>query len=74
MDRNKTRFILFLSVLGSFLAWIAVVIALLPDLCEEPTTLDIVTAFGLGGVTTFFMLLLKDAWQFYWRKAGPEEK
>jgi hypothetical protein len=35
--------------------------------------LDAVTALGVGTVGGVFVASFKDAWQFFWRRASPEE-
>lgn len=74
MKRDTRRFILFLTVLGCFMVWLGILIFYLPGIASDPDAVDVCTSFGMGGVTVFFTMLLKDAWQFYWRKSGKEPK
>jgi len=67
------RHVLFLAMLGVFVAWLGVIFGwLLPTALKTPENIEpmllLVTGLGVGGVTQFFILLLKDGWQFYFRK------
>jgi len=67
---------LFCYLLGVFLVWLVIIfIYLLPKVIEKPTIIDpmmaLLAGLGVGGVSQFFMLLLKDGWQFFFRKAPP---
>jgi len=67
------RHILFLAMLGVFVAWLGIIFGwLLPMALKTPENIEpmllLVTGLGVGGVTQFFILLLKDGWQFYFRK------
>ena len=73
------QFRLLLCLLGVFVAWLALIfVYLLPKVLEEPTLVDpmmaLLTGLGLGAVSQFFMLLLKDGWQYFFRKKPPVEK
>lgn len=70
------RHILFLTMLGVFVAWLGVIFGwLLPTALKKPETIEpmlaLVTGLGVGSVTQFFILLLKDGWQFFFRKKEP---
>jgi len=70
MDKRQ---ILFLVMLGVFVAWLGVIFGwLLPTALKKPENIEpmlvLVTGLGVGGVTQFFILLLKDGWQFFFRK------
>ena len=67
------RHYLFLAMLVVFVAWLGVIFGwLLPTALKKPETIEpmmaLVTGLGVGGITQFFILLLKDAWQFFFRK------
>jgi len=67
------RHVLFLAMLGVFVAWLGIIFGwLLPLALKTPENIEpmllLVTGLGVGGVTQFFILLLKDGWQFYFRK------
>jgi hypothetical protein len=66
---SLTRFILFVLVFLAFTGWLVLSVTKIPDLADDPSSVDVLTAWGLGGVTTFFMNLVILAWQFYFRKA-----
>ena len=70
---------LFCALLGVFVVWLIIIfIYLLPKVIEKPTIIDpmmaLLAGLGVGGVSQFFMLLLKDGWQFFFRKKPPEKK
>ena len=70
---------LFYALLGVFVVWLVIIfIYLLPKVIEKPTIIDpmmaLLAGLGVGGVSQFFMLLLKDGWQFFFRKKPPEKK
>ena len=74
---NQLR--LFCALLGVFVVWLVIIfIYLLPKVIEKPTIIDpmmaLLAGLGVGGVSQFFMLLLKDGWQFFFRKKPPEKK
>lgn len=74
---HQTR--LFYALLSAFIAWLAFIFAyLLPKVLAQPTLIDpvmgLLTGLGLGAITQFFMLLLKDGWQYFFRKKPPQEK
>mgnify|MGYP001576708372 CR=1 FL=1 len=82
MDKDN-RMALYLFVFGVFVLWILAHIVgflyLLPYVLNAPekidTTIALSTAFGLGAdgvITTFFILILKDGWQFWFRKSKAE--
>lgn len=73
------RFALYLVMLAVFAAWVAVIFVwLLPMVLENPDTIDpmltLIAGLGVGGITQFFILVLKDGWQFWFRKRGPENQ
>ena len=75
MNIKDKRFALFLIMLVAFVAWIGVIFVwLLPIVLENPDTLDpmltLIAGLGVGGISQFFILVLKDGWQFYYRKKG----
>ena len=82
MKKNRevdTRLLLFLVMLVVFVAWIGVIFVwLLPIVLENPDTIDpmltLIAGLGVGGISQFFILVLKDGWQFYFRKKPQEEK
>jgi hypothetical protein len=70
---------LFYALLTVFAVWLAVIfVYLLPKVVEKPDIIDpmmaLLAGLGVGGVSQFFMLLLKDGWQFFFRKKPPEKK
>jgi H+/Cl- antiporter ClcA len=76
--KSLKHFILFVLMLASFLAFIAMgVFYLMPKVLENPTSIDpmmaLLTGLGFGAVAQFYMLLLKDAWQFFFRKKQKDE-
>ncbi len=76
MDKRP---ILFLVMLGVFVAWLGVIFGwLLPTALKKPESIEpmltLVTGLGVGSVTQFFILLLKDGWQFWFRKKGRETR
>jgi len=71
---NQLR--LFFTLLGVFAGWLIIIfVYLLPKAIEKPDIIDpmmaLITGLGVGGVSQFFMLLLKDGWQFFMRKKPP---
>ncbi len=70
MKTDKVRFILYLIMLSCFMAWLATLVLVVPTLMADPKAVDVLMAFGMGTVTGFFILVLKDGWQFYFRKKG----
>lgn len=70
------RVLLFLVMLVIFVGWLgAIVFWVFPYIADRIGSADpmmaLVTGLGVGGVTQFFMLVLKDGWQFFFRKSGP---
>jgi H+/Cl- antiporter ClcA len=70
---------LFFALLGVFAGWLTVIfLYLLPKVIAQPAIIDpmmgLLAGLGLGAVSQFFMLLLKDGWQFFFRKKPPEKK
>lgn len=79
MKKVDKRFILFIVMLAVFVAWIGVVFVwLLPIVLENPDTIDpmltLIAGLGVGGISQFFILVLKDGWQFYFRKKPQGEQ
>ena len=77
---ERSRLVLFLVFLGSFVFWLAALIFyVFPMLVGgiKAGTLDvlmgIVAGLGVGSITQFFIMALTLAWQFYWRKAQEEK-
>ena len=67
---------LFYALLGVFAGWLAIIfLYLLPKVVEKPDIINPMMALlgglGVGAVSQFFMLLLKDGWQFFFRKKPP---
>jgi len=76
MNQAMNQLRLFYALLGVFAGWLGVIfIYLLPKVIEKPTIIDpmmaLIAGLGVGGVSQFFMLLLKDGWQFFMRKKPP---
>jgi len=72
----NNQFKLFCALLGTFAAWLAVIfVYLLPKVVEKPDIINpmmaLLSGLGIGAVSQFFMLLLKDGWQFFFRKKPP---
>jgi H+/Cl- antiporter ClcA len=72
MNQSK----LFYALLGTFAAWLAIIfVYLMPKVLQKPDVIDpmmaLLAGLGVGGVSQFFMLLLKDGWQFFFRKKPP---
>lgn len=66
-------------LLGLFAGWLALIfLYLLPKVIAQPDIINpmmaLLAGLGLGAVSQFFMLLLKDGWQFFFRKKPPEKK
>ncbi|MBA7683355.1 hypothetical protein ES703_91719 [subsurface metagenome] len=79
MKNVDKRFALFLVMLFVFVAWIGVIFVwLLPIVLEDPDTIDpmltLTAGLGVGGISQFFILVLKDGWQFYFRKKPQVEQ
>lgn len=74
MKKEMRRFVLFITMLGCFMAWLAVLVFAIPKMLADPSAIDILMSFGLGTVTGFFILVLKDGWQFYFRTTGPPDE
>lgn len=75
--KKDPRFQLFISMLAAFLLWLVAIMviffqALKPE--DLNPVIALVAGLGIGGVTQAFILMLKDAWQFFFRKAGPLAK
>ena len=70
MKADKARFILYLIMLSCFMAWLVILVLVVPTLLDDPKATDVLMSFGMGTVTGFFILVLKDGWQFYFRKKG----
>jgi hypothetical protein len=70
------RFVLFLVMLGVFVAWLAFFAAMIFYVIENPDKFDaalgLFTGLGLGAVTGFFTAMLTLSWQFYFRKKETE--
>lgn len=78
MKNADKRFALFLVMLFVFVAWIGIIFVwLLPIVLENPDTIDpmltLTAGLGVGGISQFFILVLKDGWQFYFRKKPQGE-
>lgn len=68
------RVLLFLVTLAAFMVWMGALIYLflVLKIADQLDKLQIAATFlGVGAVSQFFMLLLKDSWQFFFRKFGP---
>lgn len=70
------RVLLFLVMLALFAAWLGVIAFwvfpyVARDLAKIDPMMALVAGLGIGGVTQFFVLVLKDGWQFFFRKSGP---
>jgi len=79
-DKNRPA-VLFWSMLGAFLAWLAVVfVYLLPKVLANPSAIDpmmsLLSGLGIGGITQFFIAMLTISWYFFFRKrpSTPESK
>ena len=76
-DSIKTQRWLFWGLLSAFIIWLVVIfLYLLPKALEKPENINpmmaLIAGLGVGGVSQFFMLLLKDGWQFFFRKRPPK--
>jgi hypothetical protein len=76
--KANTQFVLILLMVVLFGGWLAVIfLNLLPQLMKDPSKIDpmmsLLAGLGIGGISQFFMLLLKDGWQFFFRKKAPLE-
>lgn len=74
-----TRLVLYIVMLAVFVAWLGVIFTLLlPVALQNPDTVDpmltLLAGLGVGGISQFFILLLKDGWQFYFRKKQASEE
>jgi hypothetical protein len=76
--KENTQFALIVILIILFGGWLALIfVALLPQVLKDPAKIDpmmtLLAGLGIGGISQFFMLLLKDGWQFFFRKKKPTE-
>ena len=74
----KDRRVLLLSVmLFSFMVWLSALFVLfiiaLKYIDNLNPVLTLLAGLGVGSITQFFILMLTNAWQFFFRKAGKTQ-
>ena len=66
---------LYYVMLACFMLWLGGISIFIWYVLQDSSRLDpalaLTTGLGIGAVTAFFMLQLKDGWQYYFRKKGP---